>query len=528
MGYLLRALSKAGGATRSQCRSFLVSSHHNESKIMVLLLPASARGISSSAATALASSKSGTFSEGKFSAEAASEEEEEDLDPDSTRLHRTEVVPYNLLCNTLIANPYRSPKAVVAEWQEQTKTKFTREMLFKLFRKLWGRQRHDQVYKIMRWVLVDKPLPVSSKIYELSMKAAQKANKLQVVKRIFDDMPPEAKTPAVYTRIMSAYCNKNRANKAEFILDSFTPTTAQAHNQLMLMYIRMEEDEKAVDAYNRMRKAGIKPSDLTFWTLAKYSRRLGIEIDKKEAETILDDTLSSLDTKKDGLNAATNAMLAYAYMGDFSGVKKAWALIESHDHIPTYAFAAGVEAFGQVGKMETVYHFTERVESWKKPDLMTFYPSLVRAYVTNGRMDRAVGLVNHLKNKEGERKIPFGCYDELIAGHIALKERDLAMEKTKEALEVCCPRTRPSYLTLKKMLPVYKKAKDVEAAEALFARYKGWRDARVFNQLLEVYIAAERPAPLQFEFRMMKSKVADNEETTALLAKSREFAKAKA
>ncbi|KAG6494633.1 pentatricopeptide repeat-containing protein At1g60770-like [Zingiber officinale] len=416
-------------------------------------------------------------------------------------------------------------------------------------------QRHAHALELMEWMVNNKNTKMTYINHAMQLGLIAKVRGIEAAEKYFSDLPVQAKNKHTYGALLSSYCsekNKN-ADKAFSLYNEMKmlniTSYPQVHFNLMSLYMRLGQHEKALTQYQEMKSDNVVPDSITCSILMNCYASLNdiesVERVIKEAE----------EDKKIKLRWSAYSTLASIYCSAglmtkaASALQKLEKLIRGRDHEP-YHFL--ISLYSRIDNLEEVKRIWKSYKTvFRKPTNVSYLimlRSLDKLDDINGQQDlyeewesvsgnsdvwvTNVMIGSYLRNnmiqqaqRVWEKASERGAVPDFKTGDMFLdyylKNNDI--DSALMWLETTISRMKRNEWKLSQdqvdtFLKAFEDAKDVEGAERLCEclRRLGLLDLNAYEKLLQTYLAANLKNPKLLQ-RIKDDKIELDSKTNKLL-----------
>ncbi|CAN1252273.1 Pentatricopeptide repeat-containing protein At2g27610 [Linum perenne] len=271
-------------------------------------------------------------------------------------------------------------------------------------------------------------------------------------KRFFDEMP--VRNVVSWTSLLTGYAQTGMIDNARAVFDRIIDRTPVSWNSMVAGYVTNGLYSEAVEMFQLMRLAGVKPTNLTYAALIKLCTlvkdlafvqelhclvvKSGFELDQNVGTALLDAYIGLGEieeaskvferiSKKDIV--AWSAMVAgYAQGGDTEGAVKTFVEMAKHGVEPNeYTFSSVVNAC--TAAMAPVQQGMQ-IHAWsiksRRNDALCVCSALVTMYAKTGDIESA----NEVFRRQRERDLV--SWNSMISGYAQHGDVEKALEVFKE------------------------------------------------------------------------------------------------
>ncbi|KAL0547206.1 hypothetical protein IC582_017134 [Cucumis melo] len=386
--------------------------------------------------------------------------------------------------------------------------------------------------QIMEWMEIRK-INYSFTDYALRLDLISKVNGITAAEKYFYDLPPSAKNRCTYGALLNCYCKEMMEEKASTLfkkMDELKFVTSLAFNNLMTMYMRMDQPEKVPPLIGEMKQRGFYLTTFTYnvwmnscaslndigkveeileemkmedsnkldWTtfsnLASFYVKAG-QLEKAElALKKVEEEIKS--DKKDRL--AYHCLISlYASTSNLSEVNRIWNLLKSV--YPTMTNTSYLVMLQALSKLKDIEGLKKTYKEWESIchifDLR-LVNVIIGAYLQQDMYeDAAMIFEDAIKRSKG----PFSrAREKFMVYFLKLKQVDSAFSHLESAISESKEKEwHPSLATTNAFLNYFEEEKDVEGAEDFARILKRLKclDESGYHLLLKTYVAAGKSAP---------------------------------
>ncbi|KAJ0699373.1 putative tetratricopeptide-like helical domain superfamily [Helianthus annuus] len=395
----------------------------------------------------------------------------------------------------------------------------------------YGKYQH--ALEVMEW-MDKREINFSNTDFAVRLDLISKVHGVSEAEDFFNNLSPQLQNRNTYGALLNTYCKLKMADKALAlfnVIDSKNFTTSLAYNNIMTLYIGLEQPEKVPPLIEEMKKRKIYLSTFTYNIWMQSFSLLG---DIEGVERVFDEIARD---GKETCNWTTYSNLAGAYVkaGLVEKAESALKMLENeikelkhssreayHFLITFYSTLNNREQVHRVSSLlkssfETTSNMSYRIilqalskvndlegmkkwfEEWESN--CSYYDTRVANVVISGylrhNMVEEAELVFHgsVKRSSG----PFVQTLVLFMKHyLARQQIDLAMKCLETAsAQAEIGNWYPHSESIDVFLEYFEKEKDVAGAEKLYKILQKLKcvDDKVYSHLLQTYIAAGKTEP---------------------------------
>ncbi|XP_022141328.1 pentatricopeptide repeat-containing protein At1g02370, mitochondrial [Momordica charantia] len=414
-------------------------------------------------------------------------------------------------------------------------------------------RRYHHALQIMEWMEM-RNINSSFTDYALRLDLISKVKGIAAAESYFCDLSPSAKNRFTYGALLNCYCKEMMQEKALALskkIDELKFASNLSFNNLMTMYMRMNQPEKVPPLIDEMKQRGIFLSTYTYNVWMNSCASLD---DVGKVEEILEE-MKNEDRNKFDWTTFSNLAAIYVKVGQLDKAELALKKVEEeiksnkqkclayHFLISLYASTSNLSEVNRIWKaLKSVYPMTNNISylvilqalsklkdfdglkktynEWESScSIFDFRLAAVTigAYLRQDMYkDAALIFEDAIKRSKG----PFLRAREMFMIYfLKLKQVDSALSHLESAIsESKDNEWHPSPAMVNAFLKYFEEEKDVKGAEDFAKILKSFNclDSSAYHLLLKTYVAAGKSSP-DMRQRLKEDKIEISSELEELL-----------
>ncbi|GAB2254470.1 hypothetical protein Droror1_Dr00022279 [Drosera rotundifolia] len=399
--------------------------------------------------------------------------------------------------------------------------------LFMCVRNIRKVRRFQHCNEILEW-MDKRKYNYTARDHAVRVDVVAKLQGISEAEKYFYSLPSEVKNQYTYGAFLNCYCNELMVDKALALfeeMDKSNVLAALAFNNLMAMYLRLDQPEKVPCLMQDMENKNIKPNSLSKillmrahlmmndiesvervlgeikakgesvnWTLHSNVADMFIKAGLPEkAESSLKQLEEFVKDKKRERSAYLFLISFYATTGDHAAVLRTWDLLKSYyPDCHNMSYLNLLQAISKLGKLDDLEKF---FQEWSV-GCQHYDPKLanhvINTYLSHDLVDNAKQILESGSSKAISAHIK--SHESFIAYYLKKEDISSALEHWEKATADVKndQRWRPSSETIKSFFKYFLMEKDADGAKEFCTMLKkaGCLDAKAYLSLLLIYTDA--------------------------------------
>ncbi|XP_038896402.1 pentatricopeptide repeat-containing protein At1g02370, mitochondrial-like [Benincasa hispida] len=393
-------------------------------------------------------------------------------------------------------------------------------------------RRYNHALEILEWMEMRK-INYSFTDYALRLDLISKVKGIAAAENYFYDLSSSAKNRLTYGALLNCYCKEMMEEKALSLskeIDELKFASNLSFNNLMTMYMRMDQPEKVLPLIGEMKQRGIFLSTYTYnvwmnscvalndigkvdeileemknedrnkfdWTTFSNLAAIYVKVGQFEkAELALKKVEEEIKSNKQNRLAYHFLISLYASTSNLSEVNRIWNALKSvYPVTNNTSYLVMLQALRKLNDVEGLKRTYKEWESNCSRFDLRLVNFTIGAYLQQGMYeDAAMTFEDAIKIGKG----PFIRAREIFMIYfLKFKKVDLALSHLESLIfESKDSEWHPPSVISNAFLKYFEEEKDVEGAEDFARILKRFKclDASAYHLLLKTYVAAGKSAP---------------------------------
>ncbi|XP_010422661.1 PREDICTED: pentatricopeptide repeat-containing protein At4g01990, mitochondrial [Camelina sativa] len=412
----------------------------------------------------------------------------------------------------------------------------------------------QRALEIFEW-MERKEIAFSSSDHAIRLDLIAKTKGLEAAENYFNSLDDSSKNQSTYGSLLNCYCVEREEEKAkahfENMVDLNHVSNSLPFNNLMAMYLRLDQPEKVPEVVVAMKQRNITPCDITYsmWIQSCGSLKDldGVEKVLEEMKAEGEETSSSWDTfanlaaiyVKVGLyDKAEEALKSleskmnphlrdsfhflislYAGVSNAKEVYRVWDLLKKrHPNVNNTSYLIILQALSKLNDVDGVKRIFTEWESTCWTYDMRMANVAISSYLKQNMYEDAEAVFNGaMKKCKGQ----FSKARQLLMMHLLKNDQaDLALKHFEAAVLDQDKNWIWSSELIRLFFLHFEEAKDVDGAEEFCKTLTKWSplDSETYTLLMKTYLSAGEACP-DMRKRLEEQGIQVDEEQECLLSK---------